>query len=96
MQEVGSASGGAWLASLSTAAAEQLAAPVRVTTAQELVSAVSRGVRHIRVMDHIDLTEQELPWPDVDAHLGHPSTTTHTIIVRHWVLANCEEQLQQH
>lgn len=88
MQEVASAPGLSELAILSTAAPVPSMAPVSVTAARELVSAVSRGVRHIRVMDHIDLTSEELP-TDGSSHLGHPSTTTHTITVRHPLLIAC-------
>lgn len=92
MQEVGSASGEL----ASAAAAPPSFAPVRVTTGQELISAVSAGERHIRVMDHIDLTSEELPWADVDAHLGHPSSSTHTITVRHLSMVRSQELFYQH
>lgn len=67
----------------STAAPEEVSvAPVRVTSPEQLISAAIRSVRHIHLADHINLVDQALPWPGVDAHLGHPSSRTHTITVR--------------
>lgn len=67
---------------VSTPAPEISLVPEIVTSPEDLISAFKRGVRHIQVLNHIDLTDLELPWPGVEAHLGHPSSRTHSISVR--------------
>lgn len=58
--------------------------PVTVSTAAELSAAVSSGVRHIQVAEHIDLRGQPLarPWNNISSNLGVVSITTTSIVVR--------------
>lgn len=58
------------------------AGPAEVMTAQELLSAVAHGRRHVRLVDHVDLRRQPLPWPGMQQSLGFVPWTTRSITVR--------------
>ena len=56
--------------------------PAKVATAEELVSAVARGRRHIRLVDHVDLKSHPSQWQDTQQRPGFVPWTTRSITVR--------------